>query len=74
MLPTTPPPVTIDQLHACDRWCPHCQAVTCQIGPEGNTCLQCVADGGTCCSLSVFSRWKTPQVRPKRPPRRVMVV
>lgn len=42
-----------------DRYCDHCQAVTPQLRGEANACLQCIADGGTCCSLSRFNRWES---------------
>lgn len=67
----TPPP-TIAHTHICERFCEHCQTITTQVGPEGNTCLQCIADGGTCCSLSTFNRWLNPQTKPDHPPRRVI--
>ena len=41
--------------------CPHCGTVTPQArrkrGEFMDACLQCIADGGTCCSLSDFNRW-----------------
>lgn len=42
--------------------CPHCDAATVQIkggsGTEHGACLQCIADGGSCCSLLPLSRWE----------------
>lgn len=41
--------------------CPHCGTVTVQVhrvvGVFENACLQCIADGGTCCSLRAYNRW-----------------
>lgn len=44
--------------------CPHCNADTVQVHKPGrmlgvfqDTCLQCIADGGTCCSIARFNRW-----------------
>lgn len=45
--------------------CPHCKARTLQVrGPKEPppgywACLQCVADGGTCCTLRHYDRHKT---------------
>lgn len=55
-VPETPAP-TIRAADVVERDCPHCQAITAQVGVENATCLQCIADGGTCCSLAAFSRW-----------------
>ena len=46
--------------------CPHCEIPTVQVaGGSGigegigeRACLQCIADGGTCCSLAPLNRWK----------------
>jgi hypothetical protein len=43
-----------------DRHCEHCQARTPQVKGEADTCLQCIADGGTCCSLDRLNRWEPP--------------
>jgi hypothetical protein len=29
--------------------------------PVANTCLQCIADGGTCCSLRFYDRWRSTE-------------
>ncbi len=40
--------------------CTHCNATTVQYdGDKGRQCMQCIADGGTCCSLRAYSRWPT---------------
>lgn len=39
------------------RRCEHCGANTVQLGKSGNTCLQCIADGGGCCSIKDYNRW-----------------
>jgi hypothetical protein len=28
---------------------------------QQGTCLQCIADGGTCCSLARYNRWLAPK-------------
>jgi hypothetical protein len=59
----TPTP-TIKKVQAQLRDCPHCQARTLHVVPRTTdpgkpaVCLQCVADGGTCCSLAAYNRWK----------------
>ena len=49
--------VTITQADIVARPCEHCGATTMQVGNEGNTCLQCIADGGGCCSIAQYNRW-----------------
>jgi hypothetical protein len=49
--------VTITKKDVVVRHCEHCNAKTVQLGKEGNTCLQCIADGGGCCTIKVFNRW-----------------
>ncbi|MDQ3672702.1 MAG: hypothetical protein M3364_09760 [Actinomycetota bacterium] len=44
----------------------HCGEKTWQVGASGYHCLQCLADGGGCCSLTAFNRWAP---NPTRPPR-----
>lgn len=56
----TTPAITITKDSIVMRQCPHCQTETAQVGTEGNTCLQCIADGGTCCSLAQYNRWVVP--------------
>lgn len=51
--------VTIQKADIVARLCSHCGAKTMQIGKSGNTCLQCIADGGGCCSLKAYDRWHT---------------
>jgi hypothetical protein len=58
--------ITIELADVVMRACPHCGEDTAQVGREGLHCLQCVADGGTCCSLRAFDRWAAS---PQRPPR-----
>lgn len=58
----TPKPL-IHSVDLEDRDCPHCQALTPQVKGESDTCLQCIADGGTCCSLGRFNRWAHAQVQ-----------
>lgn len=54
--PSAPSPtITLDLFLV--RTCPHCQADTVHVGAAGWTCLQCIADGGTCCSLTAYNRW-----------------
>lgn len=65
------PKPTLRKTWAVLAWCEHCAAKTLQIkspvqpGPDPNrvgggqfgTCLQCIADGGTCCTLRHLNRW-----------------
>lgn len=60
----TPNPIpTITSASITTATCQHCGAQTVQVmGGTGSTagaCLQCIADGGTCCSLAPLNRWKT---------------
>lgn len=66
------PTPTIRLTDVVHQSCDHCQAPTVQIvGGTGlfdssisraTACLQCIADGGTCCSLASLNRWKpTPE-------------
>lgn len=51
--------VTISKKDIVARPCPHCGTKTIQLGQEGNTCLQCIADGGGCCTIAIpkYNRW-----------------
>jgi hypothetical protein len=54
--PTPSPTITLPMLQEAD--CPHCQARTVHVvDGEKRACLQCVADGGSCCSLKPWNRW-----------------
>lgn len=50
--------VTITKRDIVARHCEHCGTKTIQIGKDGNTCLQCIADGGGCCTIKMFNRWQ----------------
>lgn len=61
------PEPTISLEEVVVRACPHCDASTVQVeGGSGipadddekptRACLQCIADGGTCCSLAPLDR------------------
>lgn len=49
--------VTITKKCIVIRQCEHCVAKTVQVGKTGNTCLQCIADGGGCCTIKQYNRW-----------------
>ncbi len=66
------PAPTIRGTDICEDDCKHCAAVTVQViggaglifsdeegAKQGRACLQCIADGGTCCSLASLSRYLT---------------
>ena len=50
--------VTIHKSDIVARHCDHCGTKTMQLGNEGNTCLQCIADGGGCCTIKLYNRWQ----------------
>jgi hypothetical protein len=52
--------VTITKKNLVIRDCAHCGGPTLQVGPTGNTCLQCIADTelSGCCTLKAYNRWK----------------
>ena len=50
--------VTITKKDIVIRFCDHCGAKTVQLSKTGNTCLQCIADGGGCCSIKQYNRWQ----------------
>lgn len=50
--------VTITKKDVVIRQCEHCAAKTVQLGKSGNTCLQCIADGGGCCTIKLYNRWQ----------------
>jgi hypothetical protein len=60
--PATPKP-TLRKAWTVLAPCDHCQARTLQVrGPKAppagmGSCLQCLADGGTCCTLRHYTRW-----------------
>jgi hypothetical protein len=67
------PDPTISAAQILEDFCPHCEARTVQViggtgltnaNPEGEPhargCLQCIADGGTCCSIQSLNRHSTP--------------
>lgn len=56
--------ITIQKYDVVVRECVHCGEETVQVGTEGFTCLQCIADGGTCCSLRPFDRHAPNPQRP----------
>lgn len=69
--PPPPPAGPEPRLHLgrCQvRHCSHCMAMTVQVlddtgrapaeSTARGTCLQCIADGGTCCTLAAYNRWK----------------
>lgn len=49
--------VTIHKQDVVARHCDHCGGKTLQLGKDGNTCLQCIADGGGCCTIKTYTRW-----------------
>ena len=59
------PPRTIFKGRMIFAHCTHCDTKTIQYErPAANpfeqgSCLQCIADGGTCCSLSPWNRWRS---------------
>lgn len=59
--------ITIKSIVA--RHCDHCGTITIQIGQDGNTCLQCIADGGGCCSIKQYNRWEDETGRELTEPR-----
>lgn len=67
------PDPTIRAEQILEDHCPHCSTRTVQViggigltntDPEGamhgRACLQCVADGGTCCTIMNLNRWNPP--------------
>jgi hypothetical protein len=56
--------VTITKKDIVARQCDHCGTKTMQVGKEGNTCLQCIADGGGCCSIKLYNRWQDADGKP----------
>lgn len=64
-VPATPEPTIVIEDCFTAR-CGHCQADTVQVvggtgqstptGQETSACLQCIADGGNCCSLAPLNR------------------
>ena len=60
VMPPAPPPLINDPDMFGLKRCEHCDADTVQA-PAADTCLQCIADGGTCCSLRFYNRWVTPE-------------
>lgn len=66
------PTIVMDMVHV--EECPHCESETVMVGDptpykvKGKVmddfhCLQCIADGGDCCSLSEFNRF--PEEEPE---------
>lgn len=51
--------VVITKREVVARHCDHCGTKTIQLGKTGNTCLQCIADGGGCCTIVIpkYNRW-----------------
>ncbi len=58
--------ITVRVWHVLYRHCDHCDERTAHVGIEGYTCLQCIADGGTCCSLRQFDRHVPNPIKPRR--------
>lgn len=56
--------VTISKKDLVARHCKHCGTKTIQLGKDGNTCLQCIADGGGCCSIASYNRWQDVDGKP----------
>ena len=65
--------VTITKKDIVVRHCDHCGTKTVQVGKEGNTCLQCIADGGGCCSIRSYNRWLDTEGRALIEPRGVIL-
>ena len=59
--------VTIQKKDLVVRLCEHCGTKTLQVGPKGNSCLQCLADLelSGCCTIKEWNRWN-PNAKDKK--------